>query len=195
MAPSSKDCPTYSATGNVLQWVDNSQPKPSVEPLLIEVHPALPVAEPVLIQPAEKKPKSSKNWLQRFLSPDPPDPRKTKREALSWLAVYFFTGGNPVAQGIRDISVTGLYAITTERWYLGTVVRLTLIDRQQPTPDRSFTVNAKVVRSGEDGVGFQFIFENEKPINAGKAAVGGLVACVNRMQIEEFLRRVRSSTS
>ena len=195
MVSSRKARPTYIATGNVLQWVDGSEPTPSTEPLGIDVPQNVLVTEPILIQPAEVKAKPSKNWLQRWLSPDPPDPRRATREPLSWLAAYFFTGGNPVAQGIRDISVTGLYVITTERWYLGTVIRLTLIDRQQPTPDRSFTVNAKVVRSGEDGVGFQFVFDIENRINPDKAAAGGLLACENRMQIEEFLQRVKGSSS
>jgi hypothetical protein len=190
-----KDRPTYNATGNVLQWTDGSQPTPPTEPLGIDVPQNGLVTEPILIQPAEVKAKPSKNWLQRWLSPDPPDPRRATREPLSWLAVYFFTGGNPVAQGIRDISVTGLYVITTERWYLGTVIRLTLIDRQQPTPDRSFTVNAKVVRAGEDGLGFQFIFDVENRFIPGKPVAGGLSACENRMQIEEFLRRVKGSSS
>ena len=195
MVSSRKDRPTYIATGKVLQWIDRSEPKASTEPLGIDVAPNGLLKEPIPIQPAEVKAKPSKNWLQRWLSADPPDPRKATREPLSWLAAYFFTGGNPVAQGIRDISATGLYVITTERWYLGTVIRLTLIDRQKPACDRSFTVNAMVVRAGEDGLGFQFIFDVENRFNPGKPAAGVLLACENRMRIDEFLQLVRGSSS
>jgi len=40
----------------------------------------------------------------------------------------------------------GSALVATERWYLGTVVRLTLTDRLDPTVDRSITLNATVVR-------------------------------------------------
>ena len=55
-----------------------------------------------------------------------PDPRKSPRVPAPALAVYFWTGGVPQAHGIRDISATGLYVVTEERWYPGTVVRMTI---------------------------------------------------------------------
>lgn len=185
---------TPRATGNLLAWVDRSSPKPSIENSPTETAPlATPTPpEPERVQPAPWKTTTAKNWLQRLLSPDPPDPRKAPREALSWLVAYFFTGGNSVAHGIRDISATGLYVFTDERWYLGTVVRITLTDRREPTPERSFTVNAKAVRSGDDGVGFHFVLNGEKELRRGAApAVDGLAGGVNREQVEQFLQIVK----
>jgi hypothetical protein len=78
---------------------------------------------------------------------------------LPGLIAYFFTGGNPVAQEVRDISATGIYIVTNERWYPGTVVRVTLTDKDHPTADRTLTVNAQAVRWGKDGVGLELVLE------------------------------------
>ena len=57
-----------------------------------------------------------------------------------------------------------MYVTTHERWYLGTLLHLTIdaktartTDSAAATPVESITVWAKVVRHGTDGVGFEFI--------------------------------------
>src|SRR5579863_7837771 len=85
---------------NVLKWENHSAPKEGSENPGTVVTPdqpfLLPKPEPApppeVEKPAEKNSKTSKNWLQRFFSPDPPPPRKAQREALSGLVAYFFTG-------------------------------------------------------------------------------------------------------
>ena len=72
---------------------------------------------------------------------------------------YFFTGAAPVAHKVRNISVSGLYVLTSERWYKGTVVRITLTDEREPTKERSITVHGIVVRYMDDGVALQFVAE------------------------------------
>jgi hypothetical protein len=195
-------------SGNVLPFVDRANPKP-----LTEILPALPVPpEPPAAaeasaanapaapqQPREEpaprwKVVDSRSWLQRLLEPEPPDPRNAQREVLTGLVAYFFTGGRPVAQSVRDISATGAYVITEERWYPGTVVRMTLTDRQDPTSDRSLTLNAKVVRAAEDGVGFQFLLTDEKQGRKG-SAVDSQAQGVLRAQVEVFLQRFKTSAN
>src|SRR5208282_252522 len=58
----------------------------------------------------------TKSWLKRLISGEPSDPRKAPRTALPWLVAYFFTGGRPVPHEIRDISVTGAFVFTEDRW-------------------------------------------------------------------------------
>ena len=103
-----------------------------------------------------------RGWLERWLFPDPADPRrKAPRQPVAGLTAHFFTGGAPQAHEIRDISATGLYVITTERWYPGTLIRMTLSKPaagQHPS-ERSITVHAKSVRWGNDGVGLEFVLE------------------------------------
>ncbi len=185
---------------NVLKWEDHSGPKEAGEDPGAEVIPAqpflLPKPEPApppeVAKPAEKNSKASKNWLQRIFSPDPPEPRKAQREALPGLVAYFFTGETPLAHGIRDISPTGLYVFTDQRWYIGTVVRLTLTDIRQPTLERSIAVNATVVRWGNDGVGLQFILQDRKnPGRNNSTGLPELAEGVSKEKLEEFMQRFR----
>lgn len=137
-----------------------------------------------------KDSKPRKSWLQRWLNPEPPEPRKAPREALTGLAVYFWTGGAPVEHGVRDVSSTGLYVLTDERWYPGTIVRLTLTDRRERTAERSITVSASVKRWGNDGVGLQFVLQNGKTPLAD-----GMVQGVGREQLEQFFQQFKNGNS
>ena len=66
---------------------------------------------------------------------------------------------------LRDVSLTGAYVYTTERWYLGTVLQFTFnvtLPNNDATgvrePVVSVTVWSKIVRYGSDGVGVDFQF-------------------------------------
>jgi hypothetical protein len=134
--------------------------------------------------------KPAKGWWKRLLSPDPPQPRQAQRERLEGLAAYFFTGGDPVAHGVRDISPTGLYVLTGERWYPGTIVRMTLTDRRRPSAERSITVYVSVVRWGNDGVGVEFVLADAKGARGRSADAGGATGA----QLKEFMRLLRSGS-
>ncbi len=141
--------------------------------------------------PAVRNRVNLKSWLQRLLFPEPTERRKAPREALPGLAAYFFTGGIPVAHDVRDISLTGIYVFTTERWYPGTVVRMTLTDCPEPTVERSITLNATVVRWGNDGVGLEFALHNGTDRRQGQA--DGMADGVDRMQVDRFIQRLKST--
>ena len=88
-----------------------------------------------------------------------------------------------------------MFLYTSERWYPGTVVRVTLSDQRLPSAVRSIAVNAMAVRSDEDGVGLCFIFQEEKP-RKQKSGRGtrpteedGPLVNVTRKQLKEFLKR------
>lgn len=136
-------------------------------------------------EPAQTNVKPAKSWLQRFLSPDPPNPRKAARESLPGLAAYFFTGGAPAAHAIRDISPTGMYVLTSERWYPGTVIRMTITYRLDSTAERSITLNTTVVRWGNDGVGLQFVLQNPKDRRQGQPDGA------DKAQVDRFIKRIK----
>ena len=133
--------------------------------------------------------KPTKNWLQRWWSPDPPEPRKAPRELIPGLEAHFWTGGAPVKHGIRDMSLTGLYVVTEERWSAGTVVRMTLTDSGELTDANSITVNACVVRWGNDGFALRFVMKTEKELRGGKAPLIGGIA---KKELDRFLELARS---
>jgi hypothetical protein len=204
-AASVNDRLNQKAVGNVFSWVDRSNPRPSSEtaPAPPEIAPTItaPAATPAPPQsdqaPAPRwKATPSKSWLQRLLLSEPSDPRKAERVALPWLVAYFFTGARPVAHDIRDISVTGVFVFTEDRWYPGTVVRITLTDKRNPTAARSLTINAEVIRAADDGVGFQFVLKDGKDSrHASASGVDRQAQGVYRAEAEEFLQRMSSGAN
>jgi uncharacterized protein len=163
------------------------------EQSVTETAPASPSisAKPVQIAPANGK--ASKGWLQRLFAKKPQDPRKEPRAAIKGLVAYFFTGGTPVPHDIRDISGKGLYVFTGERWYIGTVIRITLTDRHQPSRERSLTVDARVIRWGHDGVGLRFQLRDVKdPRRSAVSFTDAITASVGSADIEQFLDLLRA---
>jgi uncharacterized protein len=184
-------------SGGVLQFEDrpgqepSGQDMPPEEAVPYQVPVAVPALEPQAAPPAEPAGKPEKSWLERWLSlePDEPvDPRQFLREPIPGLVAHFFTGGVPQEHQIRDVSLTGLYVLTNERWYPGTVVRMTLTDRREPTAERSITVNATVVRWGNDGLGLRFVLQNPR---TRRSEFDGVVQGVDRVQLEQFLQRLK----
>jgi len=129
--------------------------------------------------------------LWRSLLPEPRDPRKVGRRPVEGLVAHFFTGGAPQAHEIRDVSATGLYVVTDERWYPGTIIRMTLTkpDMGQAPVDRSITVQTRAVRWGNDGVGLEFLLDIPQNSSLGnQVPLGG----VNGEQLERFLKGIRN---
>lgn len=140
----------------------------------------------------EKGPKR-KNWLERLLQLDSTEPRKARRESLPGLSAHFFTGGAPAGNEVRDISANGLYVFTNERWYPGTVIRMTLTDRQEPTAVRAITLYAAVVRVGDDGVGLRFVPRDTKQPRKGPRLPREVMRedNANSAEIQNFLLRLQ----
>ncbi len=121
-----------------------------------------------LIEPGIKAVRPPKNWLARWWSPDP---RKAPREQAPGLAAYYWNGAAPKAHTVRDISATGLYLETEERWYPGTLVLMTLqrTENGGEIAEWSIAVMSRAVRWGNDGVGLQFVLPNERDARNGRS--------------------------
>jgi hypothetical protein len=141
-----------------------------------------PAHEMALVQPGVKSEKPPKSWLERFWSPDP---RRAPRDPSPRLAAYYWTGAAPAAHNIRDISSSGLYVVTEERWYPGTLVLMTLqrTDDGDEVTERSVAVLSRAVRWGEDGVGLQFILPKGQDSQRSDGA--------DRKTLEKFLTGLR----
>jgi hypothetical protein len=132
--------------------------------------------------------KPIRDW---FKAPSSNDSRKTYRRGTPPLVAYFWDGGRPVAHTVQNISPTGFYLATSERWLLGTLIMMTLqrTTSDASTDDCSLIVMSKVVRYGEDGVGFAFIpVEVTTP---GQQITAGAQAA-DRRTLEKFLRLVKA---
>ena len=142
-----------------------------------------------LIEPGIRAVRPPQNWLQRWWSPDP---RRAPRERAPGLAAYYWNGAAPKAHSVRDISSTGLYVVTEERWYPGTLILMTLQNTQagEEISERSISVLSRAVRWGNDGVGLQFVVNQEE--NAVKER-GSQLDGVNKKDLERFLAELLKS--
>jgi uncharacterized protein len=140
-----------------------------------------------LAPPSKRPAKQPRNWFERWWSPDP---RRAPRVPGSGLAAYYWNGDAPTAHGIRDISASGLYVVTEERWYPGTLVLMTLqrTDLGEEVAERSVAVNSRAVRWGPDGVGLQFILADEKSLKEGKLP---LLDAAGKKEVEHFLEYLK----
>jgi Flp pilus assembly protein TadG len=98
------------------------------------------------------------SWIKKLTSSDH---RKAPRMEAPLLVAYYWDGSVPMSHEIRNISATGFYLLTRERWHPGTVVTMTLQrtagTEESSDPERYISVLSKVVRLGQDGVGFSFV--------------------------------------
>ena len=111
------------------------------------------------------------------------DRRRSPRITNPLVHAYFWNGAAPIALRLGDISRTGAYIYTPERWYLGTIVQTTFdADRNEKAsngpdpPISSVTVWSKIVRHGSDGVAMDFV----------------IVKRIQREKIDALLATVRS---
>ena len=105
--------------------------------------------------------KSSVQRFRQWLSAEPPatDRRRSDRKHVPGLVAFYWTGGAPTEHRIADISETGFYLLTEDRWIKETMLQMTL--QRSPgkdgRPRQSLAVLTKVVRRGRDGVGHEFV--------------------------------------
>lgn len=83
--------------------------------------------------------------------------RRAERRTSPSLAAYHWKGALPRQNSIRDISSTGAFLLTKERWEPGEIVSLSLQRSGPPEKENSFSVQAKAVRWDDQGVAVSFV--------------------------------------
>jgi PilZ domain len=137
-------------------------------------------------EPRTGKPSSLKTWLQNWLSSDR---RRAQRQPLPGLVAYYWTGSAPRAYQIADISNSGFYLLTEERWFPGTMVLMTLqrTDSSGRNLDDSVAVQSRVVRWGSDGLGLAFVVSRADTNGRDVIRDNG----VDKKTLERFLGRLK----
>jgi hypothetical protein len=84
--------------------------------------------------------------------------RRDLRFLADELEVVYFTNTQQKRARIKDLSATGLYIFTDDRWVPGTGLPLTLKKWriQEETPQSALRLRASVVRHGKDGLALEF---------------------------------------
>ena len=130
------------------------------------------------------------NWLKKLTSYDH---RKSSRRDSPQLVAHYWNGSAPIAHKIRDISASGFYLLTEERWHPGTVVTMTLQRTDIPdanvNPEGYITVQSKVVRMGADGVAFEF---TPLPEESAKQSEGRVRGSIGRKALGKFMEQLKS---
>jgi Uncharacterized ACR, COG1430 len=171
-------------------WSAGSGPLQAVDSTTEQRPECRETSENILIEHEMKDIRPSRGWLERWLFPDPSDPRRSLRQPATGLTAQFWTGGPTKANSIRDISATGLYVVNEERWYLGTMVRMTLAktDSEERPAERSITVQTVATRWGNDGVGLQFVRQNAKKLRQSQPSP---LDCAGGKDLDQFLKQFR----
>lgn len=103
-----------------------------------------------------------RQWLHPTSSPS--DRRRANRRYVPGMVAHYFTGGAPKPKNVADISMSGMYLLTDDRWMPGTMIQMTL---QKPCASgekkQSINVLSRIVRRGSDGVAAEFIMPEALP--------------------------------
>jgi hypothetical protein len=88
-----------------------------------------------------------------------PSPRRAERRSSPELVAYHWNGSVPHQDQVQDISSTGAYLLTHERWEPGKLISLTLQRSGQfeKSPEHRISVQARAVRGDDHGVGVSFV--------------------------------------
>jgi uncharacterized protein len=170
-----------------------STPSAVVEPPRSEIDRAseLQTAHQRLVEKESAEVDAIKNasWFIRFLRWLSTDRRAAKRHPLPGLVAYYWTGGAPQAFHIADISFVGLYLLTDERWFPGTMILMTLqrTNTDGDDPDDFISVLTRVIRWGTDGVGLTFVPSNTVDLNTGESLPD---TGVGKKALHRFIQRV-----
>jgi hypothetical protein len=109
-----------------------------------------------------------------------PDQRVANRHTMPPLTAWLGMVRSSKEYKVGDVSVAGFYMITEERWVPGTSFPVTLERTDGAGIGRTLTVQASVVRAGEDGVGFTFLQD------AAEESADGLTGMNNRVDLTKL---------
>jgi hypothetical protein len=129
-----------------------------IVPAPAEIEPKSPNLSPLI-----KDTGSLKSRMSRWLNGKAIERRKATRISLPGLIAYGRVGSDAREYEVGDVSPSGLYLRTPERWPTGEILLLTLQKKgsKDHTPDRQVAVEAGTVRWGEDGIGLTFVLPKE----------------------------------
>jgi len=107
--------------------------------------------------------------MRRWLLQESDEPRRAPRSAQPEVIVHYWEGSAKGGREVRDISDSGAYIFTEERWYPGTIIRLVVEGQRMTVPDggarapvASICLASRVARHGSDGVAIEFVFGSDE---------------------------------
>ena len=123
-------------------------------------------------------------WLVNLLS------QRAERRSAEQFAAYRWAGSAVKQDKVKDISSTGVYVVTEDRFPVGTTLSLTL-QKEGPlekSPEHRITALARVVRSGQDGMGLTFVASKEAEPREWESLLEKLVEQTKPQDMTELVR-------
>ena len=116
--------------------------------------------------------------------------QRAERRAVKGLVACYRSGMELKQVEVRDISASGFYVVTTERWVPDELVHFTLQREGPPERDqqRRATIQAKSVWWGEDGVGLDFVLNDQIEFDPW---AGTLTGASGEAEPEDLIREFR----
>ena len=133
-------------------------------------------------------------FLRWVFPPALSDRRRDERMPAQGIVAYHWTGGAPQAYQLGNVSQSGLYMLTEERWIPGTRIVMTLQRAHigEAHSEDIHPVESQVVRWGVNGVGFAFGESGLVDLNSGEIVEDQKF---DRVAFEQFLLRAQRPAS
>jgi hypothetical protein len=150
------------------------------------------IQSPEEVLEPETEPTKWDSWAARLLRWVANQPPPARRLPYPGLVAYYWTGGAPQSYHVGNISASGVYLITKERWTPGTLIMMTLqrTDDQGKDIEDAIAVMSQVVRWGPDGVGLHFIPPETAHQGSGEILSG---RGADKKALDQFLHRVKTT--
>ena len=117
-----------------------------------------------------------------------PQGNRAERRISPELSAYHWKGSVPRQDKVRDISSTGAFLLTQERWEPGEIVSLSLQRSGPPEKENSFSVRARTVRSDDQGVAVSFVLPPEADLRLWQSP---LKSVAEQTEPEDIVREFR----
>jgi hypothetical protein len=133
-------------------------------------------------------------FLRWVFPPASSDRRRDVRMPARGIVAYYWTGGAPQAYQLGNVSQSGLYMLTEERWIPGTRIMMTLqrANIGEAHSEDIHQVESQVVRWGVNGVGCAFVESGLVDLNSGEIVEDQKF---DRVAFEQFLLRAQRLAS
>lgn len=125
------------------------------------------------------------SWLDKLISSER---RGSERTRPYELVIHYWNGAVPTGHSARDISLSGIFLLTEDRWYPGTLIMLSLqrAGASMNDPDRAIMVKGQVVRTDSDGVALLLLATPPTPLEERDTFSSG----VDQKTIHRFLKKL-----
>ncbi len=132
-----------------------------------------------------------KHVLQRLGEPE--QPRVERWPATGLSALYGIDSASRPA-GIKDVSASGIYLLTEERFHADELVNLILRKEGEPedSSDLQISVQARVTGQGEDGIALEFVLPPGMDPDLFGALVRDIVSLTDPDQVAVVFRTLRT---